>query len=92
MLTLLHCNPQSNAVLCLIPEEDAKVKAQLEQANKILSKELEEVKSTLSQTEQSLKMVEEQKTIYHDQISKTSKTLMSTFKGLLAVLNKVCHF
>lgn len=69
-------------------EEDAKVKAQLEQANKILSKELEEVKSTLSQTEQSLKMVEEQKTIYHDQISKTSKTLMSTFKGLLAVLNK----
>ncbi|KAG8000122.1 Cell division cycle and apoptosis regulator protein 1 [Nibea albiflora] len=69
-------------------EEDAKVKAQLEQANKALSKELEEVKSTLSQTEQSLKAAEEQKTMYHDHMSKTSHTLMSTVKGLMAVLKK----
>lgn len=72
-----------------IPDEDAKVKAQLEQSNKALSRELEEVKSTLSLTEQTLKNAEEQKTIYHDHMSKTSSTLMSTAKGLLAVLKKV---
>lgn len=64
----------------------------MEQANKALSRELEEVKSTLNQTEQTLKAVEEQKTIYYNQISKTSTTLMSTVKGLLAVLKKVHHF
>ncbi|TMS04336.1 Cell division cycle and apoptosis regulator protein 1 [Larimichthys crocea] len=69
-------------------KEDAKAKAQLEQANKSLSKELDEVKSTLSQTEQSLKAAEEQKTMYHDHMSKTSSTLMSTVKGLMAVLKK----
>lgn len=69
-------------------DEDAKAKAQLEQANKALSRELEEVKSTLSQTEQTLKTVEEQKTIYHEQIIKTSNTLMASVKGLLAVLKK----
>lgn len=78
-------------LLCLIPDEDAKVKAQLEQANKALSRELEEVKNTLSQTEQTLKTVEEQKTIYHDHMVKTSNTLMSTVKGLLVVLKKVAH-
>lgn len=70
-------------------EEDAKAKAQLEQANRALTKELEEVKSTLGQTEQTLKTVEEQKTIYYDHVFKTSNTLMSTVKGLLAVLKKV---
>lgn len=75
--------------LWLIAEEDAKVKAQLEQANKALTKELEEVKSTLGQTEQTLKSVEEQKTIYHDNIVKTSNTLMSTVKGLLELMKKV---
>lgn len=70
-------------------EEDAKAKAQLEQANRALNRELEEVKSTLSQTEQTLKTTEEQKTIYHDHVFKTSNTLMATVKGLLAVLKKV---
>lgn len=70
-------------------EEDAKAKAQLDQANRALTRELEEVKSTLSQTEQTLKTVDEQKTIYHDHVFKTSNTLMSTVKGLLAVLKKV---
>lgn len=69
-------------------DEDAKVKAQLEQANKALSRELEELKSTLSQTEQTLKTTEEQNTVYHDQIKKTSSSLMATVKGLLVVLNK----
>ncbi len=90
LLTALYNRPSSsNCVVRLIPEEDAKAKAQLEQANKALSRELEEVKSTLSQTEETLKAVEEQKTIYHDQIIKTSNTLMSSVKGLLAVLKKV---
>lgn len=69
-------------------DEEVKIKAQLEQANKALSRELEEVKSTLSQTEQTLKGVKEQKMIYHDQISKTSTALMSTVKGLMAVLKQ----
>lgn len=79
-------------LLYLIPDEDSKVKAQLEQANKALTRELEEVKSTLSQTEETLKTVEEQKTIYHNHIIKTSNTLMSSVKGLLGVLKKVMHF
>lgn len=90
-LTFLHSILHLTLLLCLIPDEDAKVKAQLEQANKTLSRELEEVKSTLSQTEQTLKAVEEEKTTYHDQIIKTSNTLMSSVKGLLAVLKKVNH-
>lgn len=72
-----------------LPEEDAKVKAQLEQANKALSRELEEVKSSLSDTEQTLKTSEEQKTLYHDHLFKSSNTLMTTVKGMLAVLKKV---
>lgn len=76
-------------IFVALPEEDAKVKTQLEQANKALSQELEEVKSTLSDTEQTLKSTEEQKTIYHDQLFKSSNTLMATVKGMLAVLKKV---
>lgn len=79
-------------LLYFIPDEDSKVKTQLEQANKALTRELEEVKSTLSQTEQTLKTVEEQKTIYHNHIIKTSNTLMSSVKGLMGVLKKVMHF
>lgn len=67
-----------------------KVKTQLEQTNKALSKELEEVKNTLSQTKETLKATEEQKTVYHSHINKTSSTLLSTVKELLAVLKKVC--
>lgn len=70
-------------------DEDAKVKAQLEQANKVLSRELEEVKSVLSQTEQTLKTAEEQNVVYHDQMSKSANSLMATVKGLLAVLKQV---
>lgn len=73
----------------LLADECGKVRLQLEQTNKTLTKELEEVKSNLSQTEQTLKTVEEEKTIYHEHIVKTSNTLMSTFKGLLGVLKKV---
>jgi len=62
----------------------------LEQANKALSKELEEVKSSLGQTEETLKAAEEQKTIYHEQIRTSANTLMATVKGLLGVLKKVC--
>lgn len=69
-------------------DEDVKVKAQLEQANKALSKELEELKNLLSQTEETLKTTEERKTTYHDQLVKTSNTLMSTVKSLLAVMKK----
>lgn len=71
------------------PDEDAKVKAQLEQANKALSRELEEVKSTLSDTEQTLKTTEKQNVLYHDHLFKSSNTLMATVKGMLAVLKKV---
>ncbi|TNM99969.1 hypothetical protein fugu_013002 [Takifugu bimaculatus] len=39
-------------------EEDAKVKAQLEKSNKALTRELEEVKRTLNQTEQTLTVCE----------------------------------
>lgn len=78
-----------NLFLWRLPEEDAKVKAQLEQANKSLSRELEEVKSSLSDTEQTLKTSEEQKTLYHDHLFKSSNTLMTTVKGMLAVLKKV---
>lgn len=90
---MLHrCSSFSLVTLSfLILEEDAKVKLQLEQANKALSRELEDVNGNLSQTEQTLKTVEEQKTIYHDQIVKTSNTLMASFKGLMAVIKKVSH-
>lgn len=70
-------------------DEDAKVKAQLEQANKTLSRELEEVKSTLSDTEQTLKTTEKQNAVYHDHLFKSSNTLMTTVKGMLAVLKRV---
>ncbi|XP_061600546.1 cell division cycle and apoptosis regulator protein 1 isoform X2 [Cololabis saira] len=69
-------------------EEDAKVKTHFEQANKALSKELEEVKSSLSQTKQTLSAVEDQKTIYHKMINKSANSLMSTAKGLMEVLKK----
>lgn len=72
-----------------VPDEDAKVKAQLEQSNKALTRELEEVKRTLSQTEQTLTSVTEQKTMYHEHIVKTSNSLMSTVKGLLGLMKKV---
>lgn len=65
------------------------MKAQLEQSNKALTRELEEVKRTLSQTEQTLTSVTEQKTIYHEHIVKTSNSLMSTVKGLLGLMRKV---
>lgn len=65
------------------------MKAQLEQSNKALTRELEEVKRTLSQTEQTLTSVKEQKTIYHEHIVKTSNSLMSTVKGLLGLMKKV---
>lgn len=72
-----------------VAEEDTKVKAQLEKSNKALTRELEEVKRTLNQTEQTLTSVKEQKTIYHDHIVKTSNSLMSTVKGLLGLTSKV---
>ncbi|XP_013879868.1 cell division cycle and apoptosis regulator protein 1 isoform X2 [Austrofundulus limnaeus] len=69
-------------------EESAKVIAELEQANKTLTTELEEVKSTLSQTEETLSTVQEQKTIYYDLMNKSATSLMSTVKGLMEVLNE----
>lgn len=68
--------------------EDGKVKAQVEEANRELSRELEEVKGSLSQTEQTLKAAEEQKSLFHQQLSDTSNTLTATVKDLLAVLKK----
>lgn len=65
------------------------MKAQLEKSNKALTRELEEVKKTLNQTEQTLTSVKEQKTVYHDHIVKTSNSLMSTVKGLLGLMSKV---
>lgn len=65
------------------------MKAQLEKSNKALTRELEEVKRTLNQTEQTLTSVKEQKTVYHDHIVKTSNSLMSTVKGLLGLMSKV---
>lgn len=56
-----------------------------------MSKELEEVKSTLSHTEQTLKATDAQKNIYLEQISKTSSSLTSSVKELLAVMKKVQH-
>lgn len=73
----------------LIPDDDAKVKAQLDLANKSLSQELEEVKTTLSQTEKTLKATEEQRTIYHEHLEKTCRTLMESVKGLMAVTKNV---
>uniref|UniRef100_A0A3Q2E5J6 Cell division cycle and apoptosis regulator protein 1 n=1 Tax=Cyprinodon variegatus TaxID=28743 RepID=A0A3Q2E5J6_CYPVA len=70
--------------------EDAKLKAQLEEANKVLTKELEEVTSTLSRTEHTLRAVTEQKTIYYDYMRKSANTLMTTVNELLDVLKKVC--
>uniref|UniRef100_A0AAV2JMB2 Cell division cycle and apoptosis regulator protein 1 n=1 Tax=Knipowitschia caucasica TaxID=637954 RepID=A0AAV2JMB2_KNICA len=69
-------------------EKDVKVITQLEQANKALSKELEEVKDSLSQAKDALKSSEEQKRVYHTHMSKTSTTLLSTAKELLTVLKK----
>ncbi|XP_038148900.1 cell division cycle and apoptosis regulator protein 1 isoform X2 [Cyprinodon tularosa] len=68
--------------------EDAKLKAQLEEANKVLTKELEEVTSTLSRTEHTLRAVTEQKTIYYDYMRKSANTLMTTVNELLDVLKK----
>lgn len=75
--------------MSFVTDEDAKVKAQLEQSNKALTRELEEVKRTLSQTEHTLTSVKEQKTMYHEHIVKTSNSLMSTVKGLLGLMKKV---
>ncbi|MEQ2278866.1 Cell division cycle and apoptosis regulator protein 1 [Ameca splendens] len=69
-------------------EEDAKVAGHLEQANKALTKELEEVTSTLSQTEETLRAVKQQKTIYYDLMSTSANSLMTTVNGLLDVLKK----
>lgn len=66
------------------------MKAQLEEANKVLTKELEEVTSTLSRTEHTLRAVTEQKTIYYDYMRKSANTLMTTVNELLDVLKKVC--
>ncbi|MEQ2173814.1 hypothetical protein GOODEAATRI_001315, partial [Goodea atripinnis] len=62
----------------------------LEQANKALTKELEEVTSTLSRTEETLRAVKQQKTIYYDLMSTSANSLMTTVNGLLDVLKKVC--
>uniref|UniRef100_A0A3B3WGG9 Cell division cycle and apoptosis regulator protein 1 n=1 Tax=Poecilia mexicana TaxID=48701 RepID=A0A3B3WGG9_9TELE len=70
-------------------EEDAKLKAQLELANKSLSKELEEVTSALSRTEETLRAVKEKKTVYYELMSNSANSLMTTVNGLLDVLKKV---
>uniref|UniRef100_A0A3P9ALM0 Cell division cycle and apoptosis regulator protein 1 n=1 Tax=Esox lucius TaxID=8010 RepID=A0A3P9ALM0_ESOLU len=70
-------------------DEDTKQIIQLVSANKALSKDLEEVKGTLSQTENSLHATEEQKTVYHDQLSRTLSSLGSAMKELQGVLQKV---
>ncbi|XP_034148520.1 cell division cycle and apoptosis regulator protein 1 isoform X12 [Esox lucius] len=69
-------------------DEDTKQIIQLVSANKALSKDLEEVKGTLSQTENSLHATEEQKTVYHDQLSRTLSSLGSAMKELQGVLQK----
>ncbi|XP_015799866.3 cell division cycle and apoptosis regulator protein 1 [Nothobranchius furzeri] len=69
-------------------EENAKVKLQLEQANNTLSRELEEVRETLRQTEETLRAAEEKKTLYHELIRKSANSLTSTVKGLMEVLAK----
>ncbi|XP_024152756.1 cell division cycle and apoptosis regulator protein 1 isoform X2 [Oryzias melastigma] len=69
-------------------EDDSKVKAQLEQANKAFSQELEEVKSSLSQTERTLGSVEEQRALYRELLIKSAHSLTSTVRGLLDVLKK----
>lgn len=60
----------------------------MEQANKALSKELEEVKGMLGQTQENLKTTEELKTTYHQQIDKCASSLTSAVKELLATLGK----
>lgn len=69
-------------------EEDAKLKAQLEHANEALTKELEEVTSTLSRTEETLRAVKEQKTIYYELMRKSANSLMTNVNELLDVLRK----
>lgn len=69
-------------------EEDVKAISQLEQTNSALSKELEQVKEALSRAQEALKSTEEQKSVYHNHMSKTSSTLLTTVKELLAALKK----
>ena len=64
----------------------------MEQANKALSKELEEVKGTLGLTQETLKTTEELKTTYHRQINTCAGSLTSAVKELLATLGKVTPF
>lgn len=69
-------------------DEDTKAMGSMEQANKALSKELEEVKGMLGQTQENLKTTEELKTTYHHQIDKCASSLTSAVKELLATLGK----
>ncbi|XP_062319317.1 cell division cycle and apoptosis regulator protein 1 isoform X2 [Osmerus eperlanus] len=70
-------------------DEGAKVMMQLEQENGEMAKELQEIKSHLEQTEESLKVVEEQKSHFCSQLHKTADSLTSTMKELLGTLQKV---
>ena len=77
--------------VCLLIDEGAKVMMQLEQENGEMAKELQEIKSHLEQTEESLKVVEEQKSHFCSQLHKTADSLTSTMKELLGTLQKVTH-
>ncbi|KAM6956273.1 cell division cycle and apoptosis regulator protein 1-like [Aplochiton taeniatus] len=72
-------------------EEDTKTMLALEEANKALSKELEELRSTLDQTQETLKASEEQKTSYHNQLFKITETLSASVKDTLGILKMVSN-
>jgi conjugal transfer/entry exclusion protein len=76
-------------VRCCVPAEDTKQILQLVSDNRALSKDLEEVKGTLGQTENNFRATVEEKTVYHDQLSKTLNNLGNTIKELQGVLKKV---
>ncbi|XP_023678342.1 cell division cycle and apoptosis regulator protein 1 [Paramormyrops kingsleyae] len=69
-------------------EEDAKVTSQLESANGNLLREVEELKSSLGQTQRTLATTEETQSCLQDQLQKTVCSLTTVMKELQGVLRK----
>ncbi|XP_048863944.1 cell division cycle and apoptosis regulator protein 1 isoform X3 [Brienomyrus brachyistius] len=69
-------------------EEDAKAISQLESANSSLLREVEELKSSLAQTQKNLAATEETQSCLQDQLQKTVCSLTTVMKELQGVLRK----
>lgn len=73
-----------------IAEEDAKHISEMESTNRSLMRELEQVKSSLKDTEKNLRACEQQKSSYLEQLRRTLLSLSTVMKDLQSVVPNVC--